>query len=498
MTASFDILVVGGGVNGTAIARAAALAGKRVLLVERDDLAQATSSASTKLMHGGLRYLEHYEFKLVRESLRERAIMLRTAPHIVRPLEFRLPHAPAMRPWPVMRIGLWLYDLLAWGGGLPRSRSIRIDNAGLKANGGRGFAYWDGQVDDSRLVVLNALDAAENGAAIATRTRFVSASCEDGAWFVHLAGESADRHVRAAAIVNAAGPWVDRLLQDGVGIAPGLHVRPVRGSHIVVPKTLAGDNAWLLQQPDGRIVFAIPWLGDFTLIGTTDQPASSPGDTTVSDEEINYLLAAANLYLREPIARGDIVHRFAGVRPLIEDGASAASALSRDYRFELDRSRAPILSVFGGKITTARHLAEAALKHLGLPGGQTEARPLPGGDIADFDAFLKQAGTRWPFLDPFTVHRLAHAYGMRIVTILAGAATTGDLGEDFGFGLSAREVDYLVAQEWAVSAQDVLWRRTKLGLRFAPGQVARLDAYMHDAVGKVVAEEGLEPPTRGL
>lgn len=473
-----DLLIIGGGVNGTAIARAASLAGQRVLLVEQGDLAQATSSASTKLMHGGLRYLEHYEFKLVHESLSERAIMLRTAPHIVHPLEFRLPHAPSMRPWPIVRIGLWLYDLLALGGGLPRSRAIRIDDPGLKAGSGRGFSYWDGQVDDSRLVVLNALDAQANGAEIATRTRFLSAREDSGVWQVQLDRRGAERSIHAGTIVNATGPWVDRVLRERVGVTPNGHVRLVRGSHIVVPRCLEGDHAWLLQQPDGRIVFAIPWFDDFTLIGTTDFPVETPESDTISDEETDYILAAANLYLTRPLARGDIVHAFAGVRPLFDDGTSSASAVTRDYRLELDTSRAPVLSVFGGKITTARHLAEVALQRLGIAGGRTQARALPGGDFADFAGLLEQTRRDWPFLDAFTVKRMAQAYGTRIGLVLGDARRIEDMGPDFGAGLTAREVDYLVASEWAVTAEDILWRRTKLGLRLSTGQVAALRTYL--------------------
>jgi glycerol-3-phosphate dehydrogenase len=477
MADSFDLLVIGGGINGTAIARAAALAGQRVLLVEQGDLAQATSSASTKLIHGGLRYLEYYAFKLVRESLAERAIMLRTAPHIVQPLEFRLPHAPSMRPWPIVRIGLWLYDLLALGGGLPRSRAIRIDNPGVKASGRRGFSYWDGQVDDSRLVVLNALDAARNGAEIATRTRFLSARRETGCWRARLAAGAAERDVAAGTIVNAAGPWVDDVLRD-VGIASRNHIRPVRGSHIIVPRWLEGDNAWLFQQPDGRIIFAIPWFGAYTLIGTTDRPVDSPGDAVVSEDEIAYLLDAANLYLTKPLTRADIIGSFAGVRPLFDDGSRSASAVSRDYRLELDTAGAPILSVFGGKITTARHLADVALDRLGLASGQTRTRALPGGDFDDFGMLLENVRARWPFLAADCAMRLARAYGTRIELVLGDSAGADDLGREFGSGLTAREVDYLVDHEWAISAEDILWRRTRLGLRFTPEQVAALGDYI--------------------
>lgn len=482
----FDLLVVGGGINGTAIARAAAVAGKRVLLVEQGDLAQATSSASTKLMHGGLRYLEQCEFKLVRESLCERAIMLRTAPHIVRPLEFRLPHAPSMRPWPIVRMGLWLYDLLALGGGLPRSRSVRLDGAGLKPGIDRGFSYWDGQVDDARLVVLNALDAAEAGAEIATRTEFLSATASDGIWTALLGG----RIVRAKVIVNAAGPWVERALHERARINAGHHIRLVRGSHIVVPRCLEGDHAWLFQQPDGRIVFAIPWLDGFTMIGTTDQAVQDPEDSAVSQTEIEYLLTAINLYLARPLTETDIVGKFAGIRALFDDGSVSASAITRDYRLELNTSQAPILSVFGGKITTARHLAEEVLKRLGIATGKTATRPLPGGDFHDFAVLTADIRRRWPFLTAFTSNRLAHAYGTRVANILGEAATVEELGQDFGHGLTAREVDYLVGTEWAVTCEDVLSRRTKLGYRFTDVQRETLAAYINSIVVQAIVNGG--------
>lgn len=475
---AYDLLVVGGGINGASIARAAAVAGKRVLLVEQGDLAQATSSASTKLMHGGLRYLEYYEFKLVREALAERAIMLRTAPHIVRPLEFRLPHAPSMRPWPIVRLGLWLYDLFSLGGGLPRSRTIRLDDPGLKSEGRRGFSYWDGWVDDARLVVLNALDAHEAGAKIATRTRLLSALRGRNHWTARLEEGARQYSVQARTIVNAAGPWVEEVLHERLGASDGSRTRLVRGSHIVVKRCLGGDHAWLLQQPDGRIVFAIPYLDDFTLIGTTDVAVSNAGKDRISQEEIDYLLAAANRYLRTPINADAIVGDYAGIRPLVDDGTDAASAVTRDYRLELDEDGAPLLSIFGGKITTARHLAEVAMERLGIIGGTTRERPLPGGEFGSFQELLDDVRRRWPFLGERTAKRMARAYGTRIVQILGVAGEASELGQNFGAGLSAREVDYLVQQEWARGAEDILWRRTKLGYSMSNEQVAALDDYV--------------------
>jgi len=483
MTDEYDLLVVGGGINGTAIARAGSVAGQRVLLVERGDLAEGTSSASTKLMHGGLRYLEHFEFRLVFEGLRERAIMLRTAPHIVRPLEFRLPHAPSMRAWPIVRIGLWIYDLLAIGGGLPRSRVVRGPDGALKDRGRPAFSYWDGWVDDARLVVLNAVDAAEAGAEIRTRTALRRASRAGASWRAVLDTPAGERLISARLMVNAAGPWVEEVLHTRLGLAGRGHMRLVRGSHLVVNRTLGGDHARLLQQPDGRIIFAIPYLEDLTLIGTTEVEVSKPDDNRISAEEEDYLLAAANLYLRDALTSDDVIGHYAGIRPLFDDGADNAGAISRDFRLELDNNGAPLLSVFGGKITTARRLAAVALHKLGIVGGDTRHRPLPGGDIADVAAFLAMVRRRWPFLDAPSAERLARAYGTRIAELLGDAAQLSDLGHGFGAGLSEREVDYLVHREWARSADDILWRRTKLGYRLSPEQVATLDAHVRMIAG---------------
>ncbi|EJL26603.1 glycerol-3-phosphate dehydrogenase [Caulobacter sp. AP07] len=474
----YDLLVIGGGVNGASIARAAAVAGRSVLLVEQGDLAQATSSASTKLMHGGLRYLEYYEFKLVGEALKERAIMLRMAPHLVRPLEFRLPHAAGTRPWWMVRLGLWIYDLLALGGGLPASRGVRLDDPAMRDHGGRGFSYWDGWVDDARLVALNAVDAREAGAEIRTRTRLMSAERGPQLWTARLEDAAGPRVVTARTMINAAGPWVARVLRDELAIEGGSKVRLVRGSHLILSRRLAGDHAWLLQQPDGRVVFAIPYLDDFTLVGTTDIPVDRPEDAAISRDEVNYLLGAVNLYLREPVAADEIVSAYAGVRPLFDDGAGDASAVTRDYRLELDTDGAPLLSVFGGKITTARHLAAAALERLGISGGDTRRRPLPGGDIDDFEAFQDEVARRWPFLEAATARRLARAYGTRVGQVLGEARDHAGLGADFGAGLTAREIDYLMDAEWARDAEDVLWRRSKLGVRLTATQVAAVQTYI--------------------
>ncbi|MFO1260856.1 MAG: glycerol-3-phosphate dehydrogenase [Sphingomonadaceae bacterium] len=483
MKATCDLLVIGGGINGTAIARAAAVAGRKVILVERDDLAQGTSSASTKLMHGGLRYLENYEFRLVHESLTERGIMLETARHLVHPLEFRIVHSAEMRPWLVMRLGLWLYDILAWRGTLPRSRAIRLEDKALLNMGGRGFSYWDARVDDARLVVANALDAASCGATILTQTRFLGAERRGDIWAARLATPKGEQEVEAAMIVNAAGPWAEQLLSAGFTSQAASRLRLVKGSHIVVDRCFAGEHAWLLQQPDGRIVFAIPYQSDYTLIGTTDEPVDDPADAHISDAETEYLLGAVNRYRREPLTRETIRHSFAGIRALYDDGAGSASAVSRDYHLQLDTAGPPLLSVFGGKITTARHLADDVMARLGIKGGDTRQRPLPGGDFSTLNELLDTARHRWPFLTEDILERMSYAYGTRIALVLGNARSLSDLGQDFGMGLYAREVDYLIAHEWALSAEDIVWRRTKLGLRMSASQVEVLDAYIGEKRG---------------
>lgn len=468
-----DILIIGGGINGAAIARAAAVAGHDVMLIEEGDLAQATSSASTKLIHGGLRYLERFEFKLVRESLRERAILLRTAPHIVQPLQFYLPHDPAIRPWPVVRAGLLLYDLLAINGGLPRSRAITLPD------GRRGFSYWDGGTDDARLVVLNALDAAEAGAAINSRSRFLSARPVNGRWQAELAlKDGTSRSVNAAIIVNAAGPWISSVLREGFGESGAKPARLVRGSHVVLRHAAPGP-AFLLQQADGRIVFAIPYARDFTLVGTTDIPVECAGDDQPSAEERTYLLAAARAHFGRDFGDDDIAWAFAGIRALHDDGSANPSAVSRDYRLVLDRrGGAPLLSVYGGKLTTARHLAEMVLRRLGLTRGDTSRRPLPGGDTGPFPAFLGDVRRRWPFLGDGRSERMARAYGSRLAMMLGEIGSEMEMGEDFGGGLTRTEVDYLIRNEWAATAEDVAWRRSKLGLHLSARQIERLAAYM--------------------
>ncbi len=491
-TSTYDLLVIGGGINGAGIARDAAGRGLKVLLCEKGDLAEHTSSASTKLIHGGLRYLEHYEFRLVREALAERERLLELAPHIIWPLRFVLPHDEGLRPVWLLRLGLFLYDHLARLRRLPGSRTLELRRsplgAPLQARLTRGFAYSDCWVEDSRLVVLNALDARERGAEIRTRTAVVAARREAGAWIAELSDASGPRTVRARAVVNAAGPWVGQILNATLGLDSAARTRLIKGSHIVVRRLYEGEQAYILQQPDKRIVFAIPYERDFTLIGTTDVPyADEPGPVRISDDETEYLCACINRSFARTIGPQDVVWSFSGVRPLYDDAAEDASSVTRDYVLDLadQDGHLPVLSVFGGKITTYRRLAEHAIEKLapyfeGLSPAWTGEAALPGGDMpgADFDAFLAQLRAERPFLPEASARRLARAYGTRARAILDGARSLADLGETFGEDLSAREVEYLRAQEWAVTPDDILWRRSKLGLRTGGEGAARLEAYL--------------------
>ena len=473
--ASYDLLIIGGGINGAAIAREAALNGLSVLLVEKCDLASATSSASTKLIHGGLRYLEHYEFKLVREALIERERLLKAAPHLIYPLEFVLPHQHTLRPKWMIRAGLFLYDHIGGRMSLPKSRGVKGGAylAPLK-DAKAGFVYSDAWVDDARLVVLNARDAADNGAEVRTRTELISARREGGLWRITLS----DGEVTARALVNAAGPWVAEITQR-LGLNSKAGARLIRGSHIIVPRLFDGAHAYILQQPDRRIVFAIPYENGTTLVGTTDVPAESAAEARISEAETDYLLAAVNRYFTTQTARADIRATYAGIRSLYDDGASEARQVTRDYVLELDETGPPLLSVFGGKITTARHLGEVAVAKLAAPLGLapkplTKARIFPGGEMDRFDDFLRKVRARWPWLGEARSYRMARAYGTLLDAMIADRA---NLGEEFGAGLSAVEIDWLVEREWALTAEDVLWRRTKLGLT---GEVdeGRLQAYL--------------------
>jgi len=495
----YDLAIAGGGINGTGIARDAAGRGLKVLLVEKDDLASHTSSSSTKLIHGGLRYLEYYEFRLVAEALAEREILLRAAPHIIAPLQFVLPHEPHLRPAWMIRAGLFLYDHLGGRKTLPSSSGVHLGRskwgAGLKTKFDKGFVYSDAKVDDARLVVVNALAAKELGAEIRTRTRLVGARRDRGFWRITLADAAgATAEVRARGLVNAAGPWVKQLL-DEVSAAPtNAAVRHVKGSHIVVPRVHAEDHAYILQNSDNRIVFVIPYEGDFSLIGTTDIPVGDFEAPAISREEIDYLCEIANAYLARPIGAKDVVWTYSGVRPLYDDGTADPSAVTRDYVLKVDTgegSQAPLLSVFGGKITTYRRLAESALSELKpffpqMKGEWTRAEPLPGGDMprGGLPAFERDLAGRYPALPAALRTALVRRHGTRTPRILGEAKTAGDLGTFFGHTLYAAEIDYLVAHEWAHSADDVLWRRTKCGLHLTLDQRNAVAAYLREQYGR--------------
>ena len=479
----FDLLIIGGGINGAGIARDAAGRGLSVCLVEQDDLAGHTSAASTKLIHGGLRYLEYYEFRLVREALAERERLLAIAPHIVWPMRFVLPLGDGMRPAWMIRAGLFLYDHIGGKRSLPGSQALRLDGTGLGAgllHHGRAFAYSDCWVEDSRLVVLNAVDAAERGASIRTRTRLVSARRDAGVWHALLASDGGEEAVQARRVVNAAGPWVGQVLAGALGQDSAARTRLVKGSHIVVKRLYQGEHAYLLQNPDKRVIFVIPYEGEFSLIGTTDLPWDrDAGKVEISPEETAYLCDAVTRWMQQPVTPADVVWSYSGVRPLHDDGAENASAVTRDYVLELDApdGAAPALSIYGGKITTYRRLAEAALGKLGIGGASwTGSAPLPGGDLpaADFPRFLVDLHAAYPFLPSALAHRLARAYGTRVTAMLGQAKSLADLGTDFGGGLTGAELGYLRTHEFARTAEDVLWRRSKLGLHVPPGTAARL------------------------
>jgi glycerol-3-phosphate dehydrogenase len=495
----FDIAIVGGGVNGCGIARDAAGRGLSVFLCERGDLASGTSSASTKLLHGGLRYLEHYEFRLVREALIEREIVWRMAPHIVRPLRFVLPHSRLTRSRWMLRLGLFLYDHLGGRELLPATRTLDLsrDEAGKPLRPefrGRGFEYSDCWIDDARLVALNARDAADRGAVIRTRASAVAAKRRPDRWTLETVDQrtGASSSVEAKILVNAAGPWVEELVK-GLSLPRSQGIRLVQGSHIVVPRLYEHDRCYILQNTDKRIVFAIPYEGDFTLIGTTDLDfAGDPASVSASQGEIEYLCETTSRYFETTISPSDIVWSYSGIRSLYADGASDAQEATRDYVLELDeQGGAPVLSIFGGKITTYRRLAEHALEKLkpSLPEAARAAAPwtarvpLPGGDFPARGIGVLEAELlrKHAWLEPAEARRLATSYGTRARQILAGAADRASLGRDFGAGLSEAEVRYLMREEFAEEADDVIWRRSKLGLRMSVKEVEALRAFMQEA-----------------
>ncbi len=487
-----DIAIIGGGINGCGIARDAAGRGLSVLLAEKDDLASGTSSASTKLIHGGLRYLEHYNFRLVRESLREREVLLAMAPHIIRPMRFVLPHHRGLRPAVLIRLGLFLYDHLGGRRSLPSSKTVDLTRAAagatLKPGFLRGFEYSDCWVDDARLVVLNAMDAAARGAEIRVRTEVVSAVRNGDHWQIFLRDTISGREETAQArvLVNASGAWMAETTSQRIRSHAAPRVRLVRGSHIVVRKLFDHDSAYIFQNADRRIIFAIPFEQDYTLIGTTDVDFS--GDLSrikISSEEIDYLCGAANEYFTNSITASDVVWSYSGVRSLQDDGRTFAQDATRDFALVLDgrQDEPPLLSIVGGKITTYRHLAEEALKMLAFPQARaawTRGAPLPGGNVGDngLNQLAQDLATAVPQLGLTTSKRLARTYGTVARTIVADIAKPEDLGIHFGAGLYEREVRHLVDNEWAMTADDILWRRTKLGLRLNEQECRRLSDWL--------------------
>jgi glycerol-3-phosphate dehydrogenase len=506
--APFDVAVIGGGINGCGIARDAAGRGWSVFLCDKGDLASATSSASTKLIHGGLRYLEYYQFRLVREALMERETLWRIAPHIIRPIRFVLPHHKGLRPAWLLRFGLFLYDHLGGRRLLPPARSLRLagDPAGepLKPEYRLGFEYSDCWVEDARLVVLNARDAANLGAVIAPRTRCLGGERRHGVWALTLRDELTGtvREVQARTVVNAAGPWAADVMKLVVPTSPPAPVRLVKGSHIVLPRLFEHDRCYIFQSADRRVFFAIPFERDFTLVGTTDHDYhGDPEGVTASPAEIEYLCTAASDYFTSPVTADRVIWTYSGVRPLYDDGASEAQAATRDYVLKLDASegKPALLSIYGGKITTYRRLAETALAMLApylpearRPAGWTGRQPLPGGDfpVRGFDRQVSDTRARYPFLAEATARRLVRAYGTQVTAVLQDAKSPADLGRVFGTDLSEAEIRYLARIEWAMTAEDIVWRRSKLGLRLTHAEIAGIDAFLKTSQPMPEAAEG--------
>ena len=486
----YDILIVGGGVNGCGIARDAAGRGYSVCLAEMNDLASGTSSWSSKLIHGGLRYLEHYEFRLVRAALTEREVLLRAAPHVIRPMRFVLPLRKGLRSGLLLRMGLFLYDNLGARKLLPGTKNLDLskDEAGkpLRDEYAKGYEYSDCQASDTRLVVLNAMDAAARGADVNVRTEVTEARAEGDGWAVNMRDlqTGLTRNVRARMLVNGGGPWVDRILANVTRRNDARNVRLVQGSHIVTRRLYEHDRAYIVQTDDGRIIFFIPYEQDYTLIGTTDHDfEGDPGEAKITDGEIDYLIEVSNRYLKRPIARDDIVWTYSGVRPLYDDGASAAKDATRDYvlRVEGGDGKPPMLNIFGGKLTTFRKLSEAAMEKIEATIGAkgpawTAEPPLPGGDFPAeaFDERLAALRRDYPFLDEWTSYRMFRAYGTRARAILGDARKMDDLGHHYGAGLTETEVAYLIENEFATRAEDIVWRRSKLALRMSEAEMEGL------------------------
>jgi glycerol-3-phosphate dehydrogenase len=487
----FDVAVIGGGINGAGIAADAAGRGLNVVLCEQNDLASATSSNSSKLIHGGLRYLEHYEFSLVKKALAEREILLKNAPHIIKPLVFRLPHQHHLRPSWLIRIGLFLYDNLAKRVTLKASRGIKFgDDSPLVSSITKGFEYSDGWVDDARLVVLNALSAQENGATIKTQTKCIKAVRENNVWVITLQDRlNGDVNViRARSVVNASGPWVAQLFSDALTLKSPQNIRLVKGSHIVVPRIHDQPEAYMLQNADQRIVFVIPFEDNFSLIGTTDvEYNGEPSDVKISEDEIDYLLNITNEYFKKKISRADIVTTYSGVRPLLDDESVNAQAVTRDYTLELEdiEKKAPILSIFGGKITTYRKLAEAAVNKLSpyfsnMGAQWTADKALPGGNFANIALLTEGIKVDYPWLPSNLRTRFIRSYGTRTFNLLENIKSIEAMGTCFGTDLYQVEIDFLIEQEWAVNIEDIIWRRTKRGLYLSTEQIANLQKYLDE------------------
>ncbi|OTG83733.1 glycerol-3-phosphate dehydrogenase [Acinetobacter sp. ANC 4648] len=488
--ARYDIVVIGGGINGVGIANDAVGRGLSVFLCEKDDLASHTSSASSKLIHGGLRYLEHKEFRLVREALAEREVLLNKAPHIIRPMRFIMPHQPHLRPAWLIRTGLFLYDHLGKREKLEGSKLINFntENSPLKAKITRGFEYSDCAVDDARLVVLNAMQARKKGAKIVTHTRCISAQHENGEWLVDLENQQGTYQIKAKVLVNAAGPWVAQFIQQDLKLKSPYGIRLIQGSHIVVPKIYAGDKAFIMQNDDQRIVFAIPYLDEYTLIGTTDREyTGDPNHVEITDEEIDYLINVSNDHFKVQLGRADICWTYSGVRPLCDDESDNPSVVTRDYTLSLSQEKpedAVLLSIFGGKLTTYRKLAESAMLQLkaffpDMRASWTGKALLPGAeDFISADALAQKIVQRVVGISETLAMRWVHAYGTRVWQMLENKTSLDDLGQNFGHDLFVQEVNYLVDQEWAVNSADILWRRSKLGLKFTSSEIQILDKYL--------------------
>lgn len=494
----YDLAVIGGGINGVGIAADASGRGLSVFLCEKDDLASHTSSASSKLIHGGLRYLEHKEFRLVREALAEREVLLAKAPHIIRPMRFIMPHRPHLRPAWLIRTGLFFYDHLGKREKLLGSNNVYFkEDSPLNSAITRGFEYSDCAVDDSRLVVLNAMHAREKGAEVVTRTRCLSAQREGQYWVVDLENAQGQFQIKAKVLVNAAGPWVAQFIKQDLQLQSPYGIRLIQGSHIIVPKLYEGDKAFIMQNDDRRIVFAIPYLDQYTMIGTTDHEyEGDPAQVKITQEEIDYLMEVSNAHFKKQLTQADIVSTFAGVRPLCDDESDNPSAITRDYTLALSKEaddQAPLLSVFGGKLTTYRKLAESAMQQLKaffpeMQESWTATEALPGGEnIQSVAQLIQEIRAQITDASDALAKRWACAYGSRVWNFLGEVTSVEQLGQHFGQGLYVKEVDYLCIAEWVTTSQDVLWRRSKLGLNFTSSEIERLDVYLAAKLKTMVA-----------